>query len=104
MTVFPPLAAATDVAALLGDLFVILLAAKIGDGLFERIQAPARWGRATRRRATGMVPRGEVGIIVASIGQWRRRRPAVRGRRRDVDPDDADRAAVPAAAGAAGGR
>lgn len=37
----PPLAAATEAVALLGDLLVVLVAAKLGDELFKRLRQPA---------------------------------------------------------------
>ena len=65
---------------------------------------PALAGSADREAkivALGMVPRGEVGIIVAGIGcaSGVVDERAVRRDRRHVDRHDPDRAAVPAAAG-----
>jgi Kef-type K+ transport system membrane component KefB len=69
----PPLAAAGPVADALTDLFVVLLAAKLGDELFKRIRQPAIVGEILAGvvigpSVLGLVEPGEVLEVVAELG------------------------------------
>jgi Kef-type K+ transport system membrane component KefB len=73
MSLVAPVGAATEVAALLGDLFIILLAAKLGDGLFKRIHQPALIGEILAGvligpAVLGLVEVGETVEVFAEIG------------------------------------
>jgi Kef-type K+ transport system membrane component KefB len=68
-----PLAASTEVADLITDLFVILLAAKIGDEIFKRIHQPAIVGEILAGvlvgpSVLGVVEPGEVLEVFAELG------------------------------------
>lgn len=69
----PPLAAATEVADVLVDLFVILLAAKLGDEVFKRLGQPAIVGEILAGvivgpSVLGLVAPGEVLEVFAELG------------------------------------
>ena len=69
----PPLAAATDVAGVLTDLFVVLLAAKIGDELFKRLGQPGIVGEILAGvlvgpSVIGVVEPGEVLEVFSELG------------------------------------
>jgi len=69
----PPLAAAIGVAGVLTDLFLVLLAAKLGDELFKRIGQPALVGEilagvAIGPSLLGLVEPGEVLEVFAELG------------------------------------
>lgn len=69
----PPLAAATEVSDVLLDLFVVLLAAKIGDEIFKRIGQPAIVGEILAGvivgpSVLGLVELGEVLEVFAELG------------------------------------
>jgi Kef-type K+ transport system membrane component KefB len=68
-----PLAASTEVADLITDLFVVLLAAKIGDEIFRRLGQPAIVGEilagvAVGPSVLGVVEPGEVLEVFAELG------------------------------------
>jgi Kef-type K+ transport system membrane component KefB len=68
-----PLAAASPIAAALADLFVVLLAAKLGDELFKRIHQPAIVGEILAGvivgpSVLGLVEPGEVLEVLAELG------------------------------------
>ena len=68
-----PLAAASPIAAVLTDLFVVLLAAKLGDELFKRIRQPAIVGEilagvVVGPSVLGIVEPGEVLEVFAELG------------------------------------
>lgn len=69
----PPMAAATEVAGLIGDLFIVLLAAKLGDGLFKRLGQPAIVGEILAGvvigpAVLGLVAVGETIEVFAELG------------------------------------
>ena len=69
----PPLAAAVGVADVLTDLFVVLVAAKVGDEVFKRIGQPAIVGEilagvAVGPSLLGLVEPGEVLEVFAELG------------------------------------
>ena len=73
MTPALPLAAASDVADVLVDLFVVLLAAKLGDELFKRIGQPALVGEILAGlligpSVLGLVSPGETLEVFAELG------------------------------------
>lgn len=68
-----PLAASTEVADLITDLFVVLLAAKVGDEIFKRIRQPAIVGEILAGvlvgpSVLGIVEPGEVLEVFAELG------------------------------------
>jgi Kef-type K+ transport system membrane component KefB len=68
-----PLAAASDVAGVLTDLFVVLLAAKLGDELFKRLGQPGIVGEilagvVVGPALLGLVAPGEVLEVFAELG------------------------------------
>ena len=69
----PPIAAAADTAAVLTDLFVVLLAAKLGDELFKRLGQPTIVGEILAGvivgpSVLGLVNPGEVLEVFAELG------------------------------------
>ncbi|HEV2724247.1 MAG TPA: cation:proton antiporter [Thermoleophilaceae bacterium] len=73
MTDAVPMAASVEVAGVLTDLFVVLLAAKLGDELFKRIGQPAIVGEILAGvivgpAALGIVEPGEVLEVFAELG------------------------------------
>ena len=69
----PPLAAATEVSDVLLDLFLVLLAAKVGDEIFKRIGQPAIVGEILAGvvigpSVLGIVEPGEVLQVFAELG------------------------------------
>jgi len=69
----PPLAAATEVSDVLLDLFLVLLAAKVGDEIFKRIGQPAIVGEILAGvvigpSVLGIVEPGEVLEVFAELG------------------------------------
>jgi Kef-type K+ transport system membrane component KefB len=67
-----PVAAATEVADVLGDLFIVLLAAKVGDELFKRLSQPTLVGEILAGviigpSALGLVEPGEVLEVFAEL-------------------------------------
>jgi Kef-type K+ transport system membrane component KefB len=69
----PPLAASTEVSGVLTDLFLVLLAAKIGDEVFKRIGQPAIVGEilagvVVGPSVLGLVEPGEVLEVFAELG------------------------------------
>jgi Kef-type K+ transport system membrane component KefB len=69
----PPIAAAADTAAVLTDLFVVLLAAKLGDELFKRLGQPTIVGEILAGvivgpSVLGLVTPGEVLEVFAELG------------------------------------
>jgi Kef-type K+ transport system membrane component KefB len=69
----PPLAASSPVAGALTDLFLVLLAAKLGDELFKRIRQPAIVGEilagvVVGPSVLGLVEPGEVLEVFAELG------------------------------------
>jgi Kef-type K+ transport system membrane component KefB len=69
----PPLAAAAEASAVLLDLFVVLLAAKVGDEVFKRIGQPALVGEILAGvivgpSILGIVEPGEVLEVFAELG------------------------------------
>ena len=69
----PPIAASSEVAGLLTDLFVILLAAKLGDELFRRLGQPTIVGEILAGllvgpAVLGLVEPGEVVEVFAELG------------------------------------
>ncbi len=73
MTDALPIAASVEVAGVLTDLFVVLLAAKLGDELFKRIGQPAIVGEILAGvivgpSALGIVEPGEVLEVFAELG------------------------------------
>ncbi len=73
MTAVPPLAAATGIADILVDLFIVLLAAKLGDELFKRLRQPALVGEILAGviigpSVFGLVELGEALEVFAELG------------------------------------
>ncbi len=73
MTTVVPLAAASDIADVLTDLFIVLLAAKLGDELFKRIRQPGIVGEilagvVVGPSVLGLVAPGEVLEVFAELG------------------------------------
>ncbi len=73
MTDAVPMAASVEVAGVITDLFVVLLAAKLGDELFKRIGQPAIVGEILAGvivgpAALGIVEPGEVLEVFAELG------------------------------------
>jgi Kef-type K+ transport system membrane component KefB len=69
----PPLAASAGIAGILTDLFVVLLAAKLGDELFKRIRQPTLVGEilagvAIGPSVLGLVEPGEAFEVFAELG------------------------------------
>jgi Kef-type K+ transport system membrane component KefB len=69
----PPVAAATDVAGVLTDLFVVLLAAKLGDEIFKRLRQPGVIGEIMAGvlvgpAVFGLVEPGEAVEVFAELG------------------------------------
>ena len=68
-----PMAASVEVAEVLTDLFLVLLAAKLGDELFKRIGQPAIVGEILAGvlvgpAVLGLVEPGEVLEVFAELG------------------------------------
>ena len=73
VTTVVPLAAASDIADVLTDLFIVLLAAKLGDELFKRIRQPGIVGEilagvVVGPSVLGLVAPGEVLEVFAELG------------------------------------
>ena len=88
-----------DLGALLDGHALVLLAAITAIAAAAKLVPAYLAARGLGKReaaivGVGMIPRGEVGIVIAAIGaaEGVDRRRAVRRRRRDVDRDDARRA------------
>ena len=68
-----PLAASSDAAGALTDLFIVLLAAKLGDELFKRIHQPTVVGEILAGvligpSVLGLVDLGEVLLVFSELG------------------------------------